>query len=98
LKTLEKTYFGSLIQPDIYDDLIHKAATVSVSKTTLKWDDWDRFSGSQKVWMKFGGLTGSVTYAGDLQPFYDLLTLGEWLHIGNKTNFGLGKYELSTRV
>jgi CRISPR/Cas system endoribonuclease Cas6 (RAMP superfamily) len=44
--------------------------------------------------MKFGGLTGDISYTGELQAFMELLQLGEWLHIGGKTSFGLGKYEL----
>jgi len=60
----------------------------------MQWDDWDRFSGRQKKWMKFGGLTGDVSYSGDLQPFMEILKLGEWIHIGGKTSFGLGKYNL----
>ena len=32
---------------------------------------------------------------GDLTTFQDVLEIGEWLHIGGKTSFGLGKYELT---
>lgn len=92
LKTLETAYSGA--QSD-YQELIHKAETIKINKANVKWDDWDRFSGSQKKWMKFGGLTGDVSYRGDLQPFMEVLKLGEWLHIGNKTSFGLGKYEVN---
>ena len=58
------------------------------------WDDWDRYSGRQKTWMKFGGLMGAITYRGAVQPFLPYLRLGEWIHIGGKTSFGLGKYRL----
>ena len=92
LKTLETAY--SDVQGD-YQELIHKAQNIKIGNSHAKWDDWDRFSGSQKKWMKFGGLTGNVSYTGDLQPFMEVLKLGEWLHIGNKTSFGLGKYEMS---
>jgi len=46
--------------------------------------------------MKFGGLLGTITYAGDLEPFIPYLALGEWIHIGGKTSFGLGKYNIVT--
>ena len=95
LKTLEIAYSGD--QGD-YQELIYKAESIKISKSNVKWDDWDRFSGSQKKWMKFGGLTGDISYKGDLQPFMEVLKLGEWLHIGNKTSFGLGKYEITTSL
>ncbi len=91
LKTLETAYADTQGE---YQELIHKAEGIKMGKTNTKWDDWDRFSGSQKKWMKFGGLTGEVSYTGDLQAFLEVLKLGEWLHIGNKTSFGLGKYEM----
>lgn len=92
LKTLEKAYMGK--ETDNYQALIAKAKEIKISNSKIKWDDWDRFSGSQKKWMKFGGLMGEISYTGDLQPFMEVLKLGEWLHIGNKTSFGLGKYEI----
>lgn len=67
---------------------------VTIEHSNIRWDDWSRFSGRQKKWMKFGGLMGELAYAGDLKPFLPELILGEWLHVGNKTSFGLGKYIL----
>ncbi len=93
LKTLEKVYMGKESEDDYYE-LITKAKDIKINNSKIKWDDWERFSGSQKKWMMFGGLTGEVSYTGDLQPFMDVLKMGEWLHIGGKTSFGLGKYEL----
>ena len=94
LKTLEIAYSDT--QGD-YQALIHKAKNIKLGNSHAKWDDWDRFSGSQKKWMKFGGLMGDLEYKGDLTPFMDVLRLGEYLHIGNKTSFGLGKYEIHTK-
>ncbi len=76
------------------DTLLQLAKHIKMTEHTLKWDDWDRFSGEQKKWMKFGGLVGDITYQGDLAPFYELLQLGEWIYIGGKTSFGLGKYKM----
>lgn len=91
LKTLEIAYSGS--QGD-HQELISRTNEIKLYKANARWDDWDRFSGRQKKWMKFGGLMGDVTYTGDFQQFTEVLKLGEWLHIGNKTSFGLGKYEM----
>jgi hypothetical protein len=94
LKTLEKAYMGAELDSDVQHHLITIAKDISIKKHNIQWDDWDRFSGRHKQWMKFGGLVGSISYHGDLQPFIKILELGQWLHIGNKTSFGLGKYEL----
>lgn len=97
LKTLEKAYMGK--QADTgFNVLISSAKDITINNSKIKWDDWDRFSGSQKKWMKFGGLMGEVSYSGNLQPFLEVLKLGEWLHIGGKTSFGLGKYELEIKT
>ncbi len=94
LKTLEKAYAEQTIDMNTYQELISKSQNIKIKSNTIQWDDWDRFSGRQKKWMKFGGLMGDVSYTGELQPFMEYLKLGEWLHIGGKTSFGLGKYEL----
>ena len=95
IKTLEKAYMNKQMPHNDYYGLINKAKDIKIKNSHIKWDDWDRFSGSQRKWMKFGGLMGEITYSGDLQPFMEALELGEWVHIGGKTSFGLGKYELT---
>lgn len=92
IKSLEHAYAGttdSLI-PEINPDQTHNIK----HQDHTNWEDWERFSGRQKTRMKFGGLLGEITYEGDLQPYLPLLRLGEWVHIGGKTSFGLGKYQL----
>ncbi|MCU7863535.1 MAG: CRISPR system precrRNA processing endoribonuclease RAMP protein Cas6 [Candidatus Thiodiazotropha sp. (ex Lucinoma borealis)] len=92
MKSLEYAYggeTGSLLS-ELEPDQIHKIQCYDLTN----WDEWDRFSGRQKIWMKFGGLLGDINYQGALQPFMPLLRLGEWTHIGGKTSFGLGKYRL----
>ncbi len=96
IKSLEHAYAGTT------DSLLpkfnlHQTDQIKYQDHT-NWDEWDRFSSRQKTWMKFGGLLGDITYQGDLQPFMPLLRLGEWTHIGGKTSFGLGKYQLTEEV
>ena len=97
IKTLQKAYMGTDLDEDYQHYILSKAKAINIKNNNTQWDDWDRFSGSQKQWMKFGGLVGNITYEGNLAPFIDTLRLGEWLHIGNKTSFGLGKYEITFR-
>jgi CRISPR/Cas system endoribonuclease Cas6 (RAMP superfamily) len=44
--------------------------------------------------MPVAGVTGSWRLAGDLRALWPFLYLGQWLHVGKKTTFGLGHYQL----
>jgi len=57
-------------------------------------EDWQRYSLRQREQLPFGGLKGQLAFAGDIAPAVPLLLLGEPLHIGGKTTFGLGSYRL----
>jgi len=93
LANLSRTYGrGAIISKPEIKELVNLAQEISIKSEDVEWNDWKRFSGRQKSWMKFGGLRGSVTYSGDFSPFIPFLALGEWLHVGGKTSFGLGKY------
>ncbi len=41
-----------------------------------------------------GGFVGEVTFAGNIGPFIPLIKVGEILHVGKGTSFGLGRYEI----
>ena len=75
-------------------DFLEQAGNIDISASTLHWQDWIRYSGRQQKLMKFGGLLGEISYRGDLAPFMPYLALGEWLHVGGKTSFGLGQYQI----
>jgi len=60
----------------------------------LRWRDWTRYSSRQQQKMVLGGAIGDWALEGDLAPFQPLLHLGEWLHVGKETAFGLGRYTL----
>jgi hypothetical protein len=44
--------------------------------------------------MKMGGFVGGVEYRGEISGFLPLLMLGEKVHVGKATGFGLGRYSL----
>jgi CRISPR/Cas system endoribonuclease Cas6 (RAMP superfamily) len=68
---------------------------VAIETSSLHWrDEIKRFSSKRKEEMIFGGLIGNIEYKGDLQLFMPFLNIGEHIHIGEKTTFGLGKYEI----
>ncbi len=95
LNTLATFYGeGELLDRSQRSELLQQAKQVTIERNDTRWDDWSRYSGRQKEWMKFGGLLGAVTYQGEMTPFLPWLTLGEWVHVGGKTSFGFGKYEM----
>ncbi len=66
-------------------------------RATLRWWDWQRYSARQQTEMNFGGLLGDFELAGPaevLQQLLPVLKMGEWLHVGKRTTFGLGKYNI----
>jgi hypothetical protein len=74
--------------------LIEAAKQVTIAKHTLHWHDWERYSNRQQTRMKLGGVKGTVSYTGELEPFLLFLMLGAWTHVGKGTSFGLGKYRV----
>jgi hypothetical protein len=61
----------------------------------LRWYDWSRWSNRQRERLKIGGLLGWLDLDTRLlAPFWPYLWLGQWLHLGNATSFGLGRYVL----
>jgi len=77
-----------------FKGLIEEAKHVKVQKENLRWVDWERYSNRQETKMKMGGFIGSVTFEGDFEPFAPFLLLGQYIHVGKGTSFGLGKYEI----
>ncbi len=93
LNTLALAYGnGPITTPEQKHLLLQLAALIKIKNADICWNDWSRFSSRQKAWMKFGGLTGQITYIGNMGPFLPWLAMGEWTQAGGKTSFGLGKY------
>ena len=77
-----------------YHAWIARSEQVAVASSDLRWHDWERYSHRQETKMQMGGVVGEICYQGDLEPFMPLLRLGEELHVGKGTGFGLGRYEI----
>jgi hypothetical protein len=41
-----------------------------------------------------GGFMGRIDFSGDFAPFWGYLVLGEIVHVGKGSSFGLGKSEI----
>ena len=77
-----------------FKGLIESSKDIKVKKENLFWFDWERYSNRQETKMKMGGFIGSITFEGDFKEFIPFLQLGEYIHVGKGTSFGLGKYEI----
>lgn len=75
-------------------DAMKQAAATVACQTTLQARQWNRYSSRQQRSMPVGGLAGSWQLQGNLLPFWPCLQLGQWLHMGKKASFGLGRYRL----
>lgn len=62
----------------------------------LEWRDWTRYSSRQRQTMELGGAIGEWALHGDLGHALPWLHLGQWLHVGKETVFGMGGYRLET--
>jgi CRISPR-associated endoribonuclease Cas6 len=77
-----------------FKGLIENSKEIETQKEDLSWFDWERYSNRQESRMKLGGFIGSVTFRGYFEKFMPFLLLGEYVHLGKGTSFGLGKYEI----
>lgn len=82
------------LAPEWYAKLRTAADEISITQNKLIWHDWTRYSSRQEAFMKFGGLLGTITYAGNVAIFQKLLQFAQITHIGKQTSFGLGRLEL----
>lgn len=75
--------------------LTRAAREVPHVDANLRWFDWKRYSSRQKREMAVGGLLGEITFSGvDIEPFWPLLWLGQYVHVGALTSMGLGRYRI----
>jgi len=60
----------------------------------VKWMQWTRYSNRQKREMTLGGLVGRVYLTDIPDAIWPYLYLGQWLHAGKNSMFGLGHYQI----
>lgn len=78
-----------------YKDILEISSTIKTISSDIFWGDWERYSTRQKRVIKLGGFLGKVTFGEGWYQFAPFIKLGEYLHIGKATSFGLGKYIMS---
>lgn len=85
--------FPGLNEPQL-PNLLRLARTVRIAEQSLGWYDWPRYAPAKDEWMRLGGHLGRISYYGEIAPFLPYLALGEWLHVGAHSSFGLGRYRI----
>ncbi|MCS7313611.1 MAG: CRISPR system precrRNA processing endoribonuclease RAMP protein Cas6, partial [Acidobacteria bacterium] len=67
---------------------------VRTVRQDLAWVDWTSYSRRQATLMQLGGHVGEIEFEGPLMPLWGWLRLGEVVHVGKNTAFGLGQYRI----
>lgn len=81
--------------PDIdYSGMHTKAENVRVVAANIKRVQWEHVSSRQGRRVPHEGITGEVTYEGNLEEFLPYLVIGTFTHVGDSTVFGMGKYDI----
>jgi hypothetical protein len=87
--------YGGDPSPFAWARVAGHADALEVTHTDLRWQDWRRWSNRQHAHQPMGGLVGSLVLAGPaLSVYWPVLWLGQWVHAGKGTAFGLGGYRL----
>jgi len=95
ISTLAAVYCGAVWETNVHS-LIAAAEAVAIREQALDWSVQGRFSGRQQQRLDLSGLVGSITYAGNLEPFRSLLMLGALVHVGKAAVLGNGKYRVES--
>lgn len=79
-----------------FPEIINQAGAVRIADEDLIWEDWRNARLKMKnPDSKLGGFRGKIKYRGDITPFWPILRLGEVMHIGKNTTFGLGRIQVA---
>ena len=92
LEALALFHCGAQWAPN--DALREAARSVQVSAKELSLQRLQRYSNRRKQKLPLDGMVGTISFTGNLTAFLPLLRMGEYLHIGAGTAFGLGRYRL----
>jgi len=75
-----------------YSSLLEKAKEIRANSIGHEVQRWERYSTRQGGRIPMSGFTGEVSIDGNLKEFLPFIKLGELIHVGKGTTFGLGKY------
>lgn len=93
IQLLSALYCGGPERVD-FREQIDQAKNIQITDSQIHWEQQTRFSFRQEQNVALGGVSGWVKVVGDVAPFMPYLRIGEFLHVGKSTAFGLGKIRI----
>jgi len=84
----------SELSKDTFTELCSMASNVVTHDSSFRWCQINRYSNRQQQRTPLSGITGKVTFSGNLKPFWPFIMLGSHIHVGRETTFGLGHYDI----
>jgi len=93
IQMLDQLHCQGTIRFD-HERLIALAAHVETIFENLWWTDWSRHSKRRNAEIMMGGVIGEIVFSGELTEFLPYLKLGEILHVGKGTAYGMGRYSM----
>jgi hypothetical protein len=88
------TFFGDGPLDVDFPELGRRAERVRTVACEVKWMERYRTSSKTRQRHELSGFVGGASYEGDLTEFLPWFTMGELIHIGKHTAWGMGQYEL----
>ncbi len=76
-------------------ELIEMSKKVVLVNSEIYWHQQERYSYRQNRGVSMAGVSGTLDFKGDFNPFIAFLRIGEYLHLGKGTSFGLGKIKIN---
>jgi hypothetical protein len=94
LKQLTAEYSDTPLDFNLRQVMV-QAEAVRVVRDETRWVELESYSTRLGRATPIGGLIGSVTFEGDLEPFWSWLMWGQFTHVGKDAVKGNGWYQLS---
>jgi hypothetical protein len=92
---LRALYGDGMVDTGWTAPLLKAADNARVLQAEWRVFEWDRNSGRQGRRVEMDGVLGSMRVQGELTELARWFRLGEWVHMGNGTSMGLGRYRLT---
>jgi hypothetical protein len=72
--------------------LLKASRQITILQNSLEMIYLTGYSNRKEAPTPLHGFVGTMKFSGDFTPFLNLLAIGEVIHIGNQTTYGLGRY------
>jgi hypothetical protein len=90
---LSAVHCGEIWRED-FKAMVARATEVETIRDETTWVSFRRFSSFKNKSEPLEGIVGRVEYAGLVEEFLPLVTMGQLTHVGKRAVFGLGRYRL----